>query len=255
MGIEIINTALHYQFTLNSLKFLTCIHTVEQAGATQPWGGLLLVSLHPEQLDGAPDPPPIPTDSQSLPVLPSIFLKQTQAAQPRVTHAKEDGKKGFFSFQEEKGLVYTSFTLSKHSGYGTRQVIYLFLDRQLIGYFSSSVCYAWSAVAMVTPSYNRSWFRWKAQRSLWSSSKPQHTEPRQLTSEGQVRSAWLQRCPWSAGWFTKNLYRKPQRVPSEKGKHPVWIRNQWLLLTAQHFANGLFHCYISETIMLNEEKM
>lgn len=102
-------------------------------------GGLLSVNFHPEQRDGAPDPFPIPTDSQSFPTLLSIFPKQTQAAQPRS--------------------------------------------------------------------------------------------------------------------FPKTLRRKPQRAPSETGKHLVWIRTQWLLLTAQHFANGLFHCYISETITLNEEKM
>ena len=108
----------------------------ELAGATQPVDGLLAVSLHPEQLDGAPDPLPIPTNSQSLPILLSIFLKQTQAAQPRVTHVKDEGTSG------RKRVNLYIFHFAREFWYSTRQPIYLFLDRQLIGYFSSSVCYA-----------------------------------------------------------------------------------------------------------------
>lgn len=70
-----------------------------------------------------------------------------------------------------------------------------------------------------------------------------------------VGFASLQQHGVSAGGLTKTLCTKWQQVHPGKWKHSVWIGRQWLLLTAQHFANGLFHCYISDTIMLNEEKI
>lgn len=138
------------------------------AGATQPADGLLTRRLQLEQLAGAPEPLPVPADSQSSPVLLSIFLNQTQAAQPGVTQVKEEGtgrrrvSLHIFHFLECSGTVLGNS--------------YLFLDRHRIGYFSSLVWYSWSAT--VSPSSNRSWwrpwFRRWAQRSLQA---PAHRPP------------------------------------------------------------------------------
>lgn len=85
--------------------------------------------------------------------------------------------------------------------------------------------------------------------------QPSPTAPMHGSFEVWVSFASLQHRGVSAGGLTKTLCTKWQQVHPGKGKHSVWIGRQWLLLTAQHFANGLFRCYVSDTIMLNEEKM
>lgn len=86
----------------------------------------------------------------------------------------------------------------------------------------------------------------------------EHREvPRVCTTHHWVQTDWVlvRGRGGSAGCHTKSLCTQQQQVRSGKRKHSAWMWGPWLLLTAQHFANGLFHCYISETIMLNEEKM